>query len=717
MKMAHTAAMKMAARFVLASLLLGSCQAAASDGHPIEKVIGLLTSLIEKTEFEGKAEAVTYEKFEYWCANSATSLRTAIADGKETIDELESKIKSKMEEEELLTEQIAALDAELLKLQAADKAASDGRSSQAALYASADADYTATISAISQAITELETAESSQSKLLLAQRRVQQALVLAGAAATEEQRSMLKAFVQQDATSPTARPVLKAEGDYAKHVEKYAFKSQKVIELLKDLKLKFEDEKLASTKAETDAINAFELAKAARQDLTNAATASRGTKSTELGSAKDDRIQAQGSLATEESELSADEATLAQTEKTCMVKKSEWAERSETRTKELEAMKAAIEILSKATGVRTEAPTNPVPPPSPAALLQLTSDPKLQAVQLLRTAARDAHSHALERLAQEISMHLAGPFDAVNNMIQKMVFHLMDEQKDEDKHKYWCDLELNKTEISKADKEDKMAALKAKLDAATATVQTLSAEIKAADGMVQTIAEHMDEAAKIRQAGKAENKEAMKDAQDAQAALSSAIAVLEAFYKDSGMVKKEAWELLQRAPVTLPAEPATWGSSYTGVADPTNQPAGIIAVLKKVSADFASMEAQTLAQEESDQKIFEEDMKLCDIAKARHAKASEVKGQEKRRLVDKIASMTATRKHVSDEKEAVEQYLKDLQHACVDGDSTYEDRKAARTKEIDALKQAQTILATAFEDKNQTSPPSFLQRRSLRRAL
>jgi len=323
----------------------------------------------------------------------------------------------------------------------------------------------------------------------------------------------------------------------------------------------------------------------------------------------------------------------------------------------------------------------------------------------------------MEQLAQEISAHLAGPFDAVNNMIQKMIFHLMDEQKDEDKHKYWCDLELNKTEISKADKEDKMAELKAKLDMAQATVQTLTMEIKAADAMVQTISAHMDEAASIREAGKSENKESAKDAQDAQAALSSAIAILEAFYKDSGMVKKEAWELLQRAPVTLPAEPATWGSSYTGVADPTNQPAGIIAVLKKVSADFASMEAQTLAQEESDQKIFEEDMKLCDIEKARHAKASEVKGQERKRLVGKIASMTASRKHVSDEKEAVEQYLKDLQHACVDGDSTYEDRKAARTKEIDALKEAQIILATAFEeDRNQTTP-SFLQRRSLRRAF
>ena len=29
-------------------------------------------------------------------------------------------------------------------------------------------------------------------------------------------------------------------------------------------------------------------------------------------------------------------------------------------------------------------------------------------------------------------------FDQIKNMIQKMIFHLMDEQKNEDEHKHWC---------------------------------------------------------------------------------------------------------------------------------------------------------------------------------------------------------------------------------------------------------------------------------------
>merc|ERR1719213_709724 len=78
-----------------------------------------------------------------------------------------------------------------------------------------------------------------------------------------------------------------------------------------------------------------------------------------------------------------------------------------------------------------------------------------------------------------------------------------------------------------------------------------------------------------------------------------------------------------------------------------------------------------------------------------------MKTQEKKRLQDKVEAMTKQRKQISDELEAVVQYLKDLRPACVEGDSTYEDRKAARAKEIDALRQAQQILADAF---NQAAP-------------
>jgi len=138
--------------------------------------------------------------------------------------------------------------------------------------------------------------------------------------------------------------------------------------------------------------------------------------------------------------------------------------------------------------------------------------------------------------------------------------------------------------------------------------------------------------------GKKENAISAKDAADAQAALADAVAVLETFYKESGMVKKESWEFVQRG-VDLPDEPATWGSSYTGVADPVNQPDGIITLLKSVAGEFSKMAADTQAQEKMDQAAYEEDTKRCDIEKSRRMKESDMKGQQKKRLLDKVNSM------------------------------------------------------------------------------
>merc|ERR1719436_2017594 len=180
------------------------------------------------------------------------------------------------------------------------------------------------------------------------------------------------------------------------------------------------------------------------------------------------------------------------------------------------------------------------------------------------------------------------------------------------------------------------------------------------------------------------------------------------------MIEKQPYEFIQRG-VDLPDEPSTWGSSYTGVAAPENQPDGIITILKKISADFAKMEADTVVQEETDQKTYDEQMKLHYIEKARRTKDSEMKTEEKGRRVATITQLTATHKHVSDEHEAVMQYLADIDKACVQGDSTYEARKAARSKEIDALHEAQIILKDAFKDKygvlGITVAKSFLQRR------
>jgi len=684
-----------------ALLLSGHVNALKVQEHPIANVISMLEGLLSDVEAEGKTEALAFQKFEYWCKNSKKTLGKAIVEEKEKIDSLESKIEAKTKAATALEEQIAGLETQLGKLETRGKESENARNRDNGLYEEAHSDRASTIDAMEQCITILKESKDATS-LVSAQKKIQKILALVEM--SDSQRDQLQTFASTDPED------VKAKGDEAAHVKKYNFKSGNIIELLKELKLKFEDEQTAEEKQETNAVNAFNLAKDARDNAISAATDSKDEKTTLLGETNEALSAAESDLSDTKDELESDSATLDSTDKQCSVKASEWEERSEIRSGEVGAMNAAIKILQKVGGVSTEAPENPIPPASPLSLVQSdhAADPaKLKAVEFLRQQSKVLHAKALDRLAQEITAHLSGPFEEVTGMIQKMIFRLMAEQKDEDEHKWWCDEELNKTQASLDHKQDKMDELSAKMDDIKATIAELTEEIKAASDMISEITGFMTEATEIREAGKKENAAALKDAEDAMTAVANAIQVLSDFYKESGQIPKEPYEFVQRG-VELPEKPETWDSGYTAVSDPQSQPGGIISVLEKTSEDFSEMAADTKAQEASDQKTFEDDMQEHDIEKAKRSKEAEMKENEKKRLVEKLDALSKTHKHVSDEHEATQQYQRDLQPACVEGDSTYEDRKEARTNEIEALHRAQDILAEAF--KNTPTESEFVQK-------
>ena len=147
-------------------------------------------------------------------------------------------------------------------------------------------------------------------------------------------------------------------------------------------------------------------------------------------------------------------------------------------------------------------------------------------------------------------------------MIQKMVFRLMAEQKDEDDHKNWCDMELEKSNTSKDDKDNKMELLNAKIATAEAEVADLTKGIAEDDESASDITKYMEEEKELRKENHDENVATIKDAQDAQQAVADATAVLKTFYKESGMIAKEPYEFVQTEKkgkdIDLPEQPEQW---------------------------------------------------------------------------------------------------------------------------------------------------------------
>merc|ERR1719359_2832572 len=249
-----------------------------------------------------------------------------------------------------------------------------------------------------------------------------------------------------------------------------------------------------------------------------------------------------------------------------------------------------------------------------------------------------------------------------------MIFHLMSEQKDEDDHKNWCDKEIDQTTKMKEDKENKRDELQTSLDQLSAEIESLTTSINDNAAFVSNMQAEIEQATTQRGEEKTENAATIKDAQEAQTAVSQAIAVLEDFYKSTGEVAKEAWEFTQLKVVRrhrAEPEPELWTGGEEGAYKGTGGGSDVIGLLTNIAADFASMEAAARADETTQQEEYDEWLTGAQIDKSQKNKDSEMKEARKGRLSEKLQAKTADFDHNKKELEATVQYESDLQHACV----------------------------------------------------
>merc|ERR1719421_2769444 len=481
----------------------------------------------------------------------------------------------------------------------------------------------------------------------------------------------------------------------------YVAKGGDVTEILKKMLMEYEDDLVALEKAEAETKAAYDLADDAKKLAIAASTKSKetkeqvlGEKGQELSNTKDDLKEAQDALL-------ADTTVLKDTTTTCKKRGDEYEQHMKTREGELEAMQTAIEILEKVTGVRAPEDKGITPTFTQLKAVQIRrhNDPRAAVVAVLRKVKGHKGTAALAKLADKIEklggeqMPGSQVFDQIKNMIQKMIFHLMDEQKNEDEHKHWCDKEITNTELMIKEKTEKSADSDSTITQLAEKIQDLKNGIEANQKFIAETEDEISSRTEDRAADKKENQATIDDAEDAQTAIAQAIAVLKTFYKESGEVAKEAWESFVQLKVE--PEPELWKEEeYTG----TEGGAAVIGMLENCATDFAAMESQARADETAHQDAFDTFLTQAQMDKAARTKDTEMKEARKGRFEDKKSAKVESLDHTSKELEGTQQYRSDLVHACEDGDSSYAERKDARTQEIEALREAQGILEKAFDE-------------------
>ena len=107
-------------------------------------------------------------------------------------------------------------------------------------------------------------------------------------------------------------------------------------------------------------------------------------------------------------------------------------------------------------------------------------------------------------------------------MMQDMIVNLMEQANEEASAKLWCDTELGTNKQTRDTKTDGVTELTTEKDKLTADIAKLSEEISELTQAIAEIDASVAEATLTRQEEKANNKETVEDAKEAQTAVSQA---------------------------------------------------------------------------------------------------------------------------------------------------------------------------------------------------
>merc|ERR1719326_2276285 len=152
--------------------------------------------------------------------------------------------------------------------------------------------------------------------------------------------------------------------------------------------------------------------------------------------------------------------------------------------------------------------------------VQTNPSNSLRVAAYLNEQARKLNSRVLKLLATKVQ---ADPFKKVKKMIKDLIVKLMEEATEEAETKGFCDKELTTNEHTRKEKTAAVETLTADIDELTASVAVLTEEIADLSTQIAELEAAVEKATSIRNSEKRKNRETVKDAQDAQAAVAQAL--------------------------------------------------------------------------------------------------------------------------------------------------------------------------------------------------
>ncbi|CAE7635361.1 hdhd3 [Symbiodinium sp. CCMP2592] len=630
---------------------------------PVQKVVQLLENMKEKGTKEMQEEEVQYTKFKQFCDMTLAEKEAAIGEAADKIETLEADIEKAASEAERLGKEMSEHQTDIEAATAEKEKATGVREKGRTDFQLTLKDYGESIDAIARALKALKEEDKKTALLQLADAKL----------LPEEARQSLL-----DIQGPAPKT--------------YEFQSGGVISMLEGLQDKFVDERISLEKEEQKKRHAFEMLV---QSL-EAQLAQSKKEQEEKGQFKAKQLQSkassEGDLGETKVEKQSDEKYSTDLKATCSKKAAAFAARQKLRQEEIEAIEKAKGII--AGGAVAGSAEKHLP-----SLLQ--ASPKRTALAFLRSEVREPQSESsrvarfLQQRAAALNSRVlsavagraaADPIAKVRTMIEQLITKMQTQQNEEASKNGWCNAELASNKATREEKTDAVDELSSDADELSTAIGKLGEEVSALAKQVSELEADMAKATQMREEESAKNAATVKDAKEAQAAVAQALLVLRDFYKKAA----GASSLLQTRHGEARAEPEVFGDEpYTGMG---GESGGVISMLEVIQSDFAQLQAETEAAEESGLKEYQEFMEDSKVDKATKVRTSEHKTSKKQAKTQELTAVRADLQGTQKELDAAKAYFEKLRPDCLDTGASYAERQAQRKQEVADLQEALEML-------------------------
>merc|ERR1719382_1707789 len=265
-------------------------------------------------------------------------------------------------------------------------------------------------------------------------------------------------------------------------------------------------------------------------------------------------------------------------------------------------------------------------------------------------------------------------------MIRDLIGRLQDAISEEAEHENWCRAELASNKKVRTDRETTIERLTSEIDETRSTIAKYAEEATKLSQELANLDQEHAELTKIRNAERAENEKTVKDAQEAQKALSQAVTVLKEFYAQAGgsFVQQRQGRHSEGRAAQEP--PPVFDGAYQGMAAESG---GVLGMLEVIQSDFARLESTTTADEATAQREYDDQMSKGSVMKVQLKKDIEHKNQLKQIAEQSLVDMNNDLTSAQKELVAAEAYFEKLKPSCLDAGMSVEERARRRREEIE----------------------------------